>query len=290
MSNREVRSQAPSQAETLALYRTFRRPKVLGLGFLWLLGLYAVFLAPAPVKITNEKLENYSQKLTEAEGMTKALAKAEKRMMDAEFSLKKVSVWFWRWRPEHRAAVERRQPAVDAAKQDLQALRQRRDSILREAKGALGLWSEAGIEEGRDLLWSSFGRGKAIAQRQTFWDSIFQMLSSRDKDWFVILLQLLFTALINYTIGTLISLFSFAISLPSMLWTYSPSWPSAIAFFSVAVVAAASLIATYLVLLYAAGTAVVVTTASFVTRSQMERLGAQQQQTGRSIRYRTHHE
>jgi len=80
----------------------------------------------------------------------------------------------------------------------------------------------------------------------------------------VLLIQTILTALINYTIGTLVSVFSFTLSLPSLLYSFAPSWPSAIAFFSVAVVASLSLVATYLALLYAAGGAVVMTTVAFV--------------------------
>lgn len=42
-------------------YRPQRNPKVTGLLFLWLFGLFAVFLSPAPVKITPEKLARYDQ-------------------------------------------------------------------------------------------------------------------------------------------------------------------------------------------------------------------------------------
>ena len=42
-------------------YRPRRYPKVTGLLLLWLFGLFAVFLSPAPVKITSEKLARYDQ-------------------------------------------------------------------------------------------------------------------------------------------------------------------------------------------------------------------------------------
>ena len=42
-------------------YRPHRYPKVTGLLLLWLFGLFAVFLSPAPVKITPEKLARYDQ-------------------------------------------------------------------------------------------------------------------------------------------------------------------------------------------------------------------------------------
>lgn len=173
MDGRHV-ARSSSQPGALSLYAPIlRNKKAVSLGFLWLLGLYAVVLAPAPVKITEAKLAAFQAKLQEADGMMKGLAAAEKRLMDAEFRMKQVSVWFWRWRPEHRKRVEERMPAVEAAREKVTQLRRQRDGVLREAKQSLGLWSDAGIEEGRQLLWSSFSAGKVIAQRQTFWDTIF---------------------------------------------------------------------------------------------------------------------
>ena len=170
---RPASRQASDVLAALASFRPQRHPKATTFGLLWLLGLYALFVAPAPVKITEEKLQAYTAKLTEAEGMIKSLASSERRLMDAELYMQEVQVWFWRWRPEHRAEVERRRPAVDAARQRVATLRQERDGILRQAKGELGLWSEAGLEESRALLWNSFASGKVFAQRQTIWDGIF---------------------------------------------------------------------------------------------------------------------
>jgi hypothetical protein len=194
----------------------------------------------------------------------KDLSLAERELMDAQDALRDVSAWFWRFRPEHRENVLARRPAVQVAQKRVQTLQRERDLILRDAKSALGLWSEAGLEESRELLWQNFESGKVFARRQTLFDSIFTLFDSREKDWFFILIQILFTALVNYTIGTVISVFTFVFSLPSLLSSFAPSLPSALAFFSVSVLAACSLVATYLALLYLAGAAVVATTAHFV--------------------------
>ena len=41
-----------------------------------------------------------------------------------------------------------------------------------DAKAELGLWSDAGIGEGRKLFWNAFERGKVFGRRQTFWDAL----------------------------------------------------------------------------------------------------------------------
>ena len=263
-TRRDVVRTSRSYGALSALVRSIARPKLAAVSLLWLFGLFAVFIAPAPVKITPEKLEAYKLKVREAEGLIRQLARAERTLMDAEIQLDEVKVWFYWWRPEHRKLVEARRPAVKAAQQRVRALQKERDGILREGKKALGLWSDAGLEESRQLLWTSFDTGKVFAQRQTFWDSIFALFDSRDKDWFTLLVQLLFTAVINYTIGGVMAVITFVVSLPSFLSSFAPSWPSAIAFFMVAAVGATSLVATYIAALFAAGTAVAVTTASFV--------------------------
>lgn len=248
------------------------RSKVALIGLLWAFGLFAVFLAPAPVKITQEKLEVYQAKLNEAQDITRSLALAEQELMNAQLHLNEVAGWFWRWRPEVRKEVEARQPAVNAAQKKVHDLHREMSRMLRDAKRALGLWSDAGLEESRQLLWSSFQSGKVFAQRQTFWDSLFSIFDSRERPWFVLLLQLLVTAVINYTIGAVLSVLTFIISLPSLISTFQPSWPSALAFFSAASIAAVSLIVSYVAILFSAGTAVVVTTSSFLQSYDAQRL------------------
>jgi hypothetical protein len=249
----------------LASFRPHKHPKATTLTLLWVLGLYAVFFAPAPVALTPERVAAYQLRLKEADGLLRDVAAAERHLMEQEFRVREVQPWFWRLRPEARAAVAARRPAADAAREVAAAARGRRAAALRAAKAELGVWSEAGVEESRALLWSSFDSGKVFAQRQTFWDSIFTVLNSRDKDWLYLLLQLLFTAITNYTVGALVAVVVFAFSLPGLLASFAPSWPSALAFFAVSLVGAAAMVATYLAMLYAAGGAVVYTAASFAS-------------------------
>ena len=93
-----------SGALVTALFRA--RPRaVASVSFLWLFGLFAVFLAPAPVKITPEKLEAYKLKLNDVQSVVKALNAAERRLMDAQFAKDEFTVWFWRFRPEYKAGT-----------------------------------------------------------------------------------------------------------------------------------------------------------------------------------------
>ena len=149
-----------------------RRPRTAGLLVLWVIGLWAAFLA-RPVAITEAQTAAFNAKIKQAEGIMGELTAAERVLMDAELEVHRHKVWFWRFKPQARAAVEAVQPAADAARAAADAVRARRDELLRQAKASLGLWSEAGVEEGRTLFWESFASGKLFAQRQSLWDAAF---------------------------------------------------------------------------------------------------------------------
>eukprot|EP00889_Picochlorum_renovo_P008517 jgi/Picre1/35547/NNA_003008.t1 len=137
------------------------------------------------------------------------------------------------------------------------------------------------------MLWTSFDSGKVFAQRQTFWDSLFTILRARDRDWVSLLVNLLLTALVNYTVGGIMAVVTFIFSLPSSFRVMQQASRVA-SIFCCSSVAAVSLIAAYLALLYFSGAAVIYTTASFVNMQQ-RRLAYERQQR---VRYggRPHYE
>ena len=54
-------------SQVLGRWRLHKKPRTYIYGGLWLLGLYLIFLAPAPQKLTDEALDRYEAILTEAE-------------------------------------------------------------------------------------------------------------------------------------------------------------------------------------------------------------------------------
>lgn len=73
----------------------------------------------------------------------------------------------------------------------------------RAAKSKLGLFSEYGVAETRDLFWDKFAMGKEIASRQSKWDLIFLTIGSLRRDESIVqyVLRLFFNVLINITVG-----------------------------------------------------------------------------------------
>lgn len=54
--------------QAAASFRPQRHPRITGMFFIWLFGLFAIFLSPSPVKITPEKLARYDQLVLQASG------------------------------------------------------------------------------------------------------------------------------------------------------------------------------------------------------------------------------
>ena len=237
----------------------------------------AFSFAPAPVKLTREAVDAFHTSMKEVENVESKLMHAHALHEQAYLDQNQHKVWFWRFRPEHRKLVKEKQPAVDAAYATIRDLGRVRDRHMRNAKRNLGVWSDAGVEESRAMLWKSFESGKVFAQRQTFWDAFFTILNSRDRDWVSMLLDLLFRALTNFTIGSVMAVITFIFSLPSFLSGYGAGIFSGTVFFVVASVAGLSLIASYLSLIYASGAAVVYGAASLVDL-QRQRLAYEQQE------------
>jgi hypothetical protein len=57
--------------QSLRHLQLHKKPKTYIYGGLWLLGLFLIFLAPAPVRLTNEALDRYEALLMEAEAYSR---------------------------------------------------------------------------------------------------------------------------------------------------------------------------------------------------------------------------
>jgi len=63
------------------------------------------------------------------------------------------------------------------------ALKATEAAITKQAKSEVGIFSEYGVQETRDVFWSTFAGGKDFAKRQSMWDLLFAGLRMRkDED------------------------------------------------------------------------------------------------------------
>jgi len=68
-------------------------------------------------------------------------------------ALSVVQVWFWRFRSPWSGRVRELQRTEKAARAVVSQLHKVHAAKLSEAKAALGLWSEMGMDESRALFW-----------------------------------------------------------------------------------------------------------------------------------------
>ena len=98
-------------------------------------------------------------------------------MTSASHALAAEASWFWRFQGEEkREAVAKAKARERAARARLEKLYLRGDEMVREGKQALGLWSQAGVDESRRTFKRAFENGTIFARRPTLWVSFFVLL------------------------------------------------------------------------------------------------------------------
>lgn len=140
-------------------------------------------------------------------------------------------------------------------------LKKEEAQIVASAKSKLGLFSEYGVEEARDLFWRRFAQGKAFAKRQSMFDMLFYGIGAigRDESFINYMVRLVTSVLMNFTIGISMSAVTFIFTLWSIISTYNASIVVGLTFFSLASLAAISFVLTWIIGMYCvvAGTAFV---------------------------------
>merc|ERR1719152_469640 len=157
------------------------------------------------------------------------------------------------------------------------ALRER-DAITSEAKAAVGIRSQYGVDEVKDRFWKAYQSGKDFAKRMTFWDVMLGAGGrNRDEELLGTILRWLGQIMMNFTIGLVSALFSFMFSLVSMIWEYKTSYLSGILFFAVAMSAASAMVATFVGGMYATAAGGVYMLIQNAERARLEGRGGPRQ-------------
>ncbi|KAK9834999.1 hypothetical protein WJX81_003264 [Elliptochloris bilobata] len=149
----------------------------------------------------------------------------------AQAELDAERTWFWFLDAERRRAVKKKKEVERSARARVRELERRRERLLSDAKASLGLWSAAGVDEGRQLFWRSFEAGK----------------------------------------GLCVSVFAFLFQVPRLVAAYQANFINGALFFMMCAIASVSVVATFLVGLYAAGATAVYAAATLIAPNR--RLG-----------------
>ena len=116
--------------------------------------LYALFYASAPYTPTALEEQTYSE-LMQAAVFSEDARMAQQEFHSAQRHLDQVHVWGWRWRAPYDQLVPPRQRQLEEAGFRLRAALKERDALQSEAKAAVGLWSQYGVDEVRERFWQA---------------------------------------------------------------------------------------------------------------------------------------
>ena len=253
-SSRQKTSTAGALVRALGRWKPMKTPKTTGTLMLYCLGIYVAFYARAPVEITPTMQRRYDDALRRVdEEIGEALRRVSSSYYDAERELRAVTPFGWRFTatPSQRSRIEQAKKRQRDAARALRVEERKRDAAMREARSELGLWSELGVGDAKALFKRSYERGKVFATRSTFWDGLHLMLRGKsDESTISFLLRWAFIAVSNFTMGMLSAIFSYAFALPGLIFSFSTSIWSGVAFFLVALVSAVSVVASVLALFY----------------------------------------
>lgn len=144
--------------------------------------------------------------------------------------------------------------SLQHAQSELRSLQNDFAAVSSEAKQTVGLFSEYGVQEVRELFWAQFASGKDFAKRSSWYDLIFMGIGSmgRDESLMEFALRFLMNMLINFTMGLIGALIGFYWYLWGVISSYEPNFLVALSFFMLASTAATSMVVSYLVGLYSA--------------------------------------
>lgn len=146
-------------------------PKLYMAGVWWAFGLYALFLAKAPFTPSLEAEQFYSESIFSEQSAD--AQEAEQMYVAASRRLDAVHVFGWRWRPPYDQQVPLRKEELAHAQARYDAAVREHNALRSEAKAAVGIWSQYGVDEVRERFWKAYQSGKDFAKRMTFWDVMF---------------------------------------------------------------------------------------------------------------------
>jgi len=224
----------------------------------WLLGLFLLCFATG-LTVSPEQEASYSSIVSKID-QEKTL-KAERQLYLAEKAYAQSKGFF----SCDAFCMEKYNQMLEARKR-FDRITLINENQLSKAKSEVGVFSEYGVQEARDLFWGIFAKGRGFSQRSSWYDLLFMGIDSmgRDEQLLSFVIRWIFQLAMNFTIGMIGTLVAFVWYLWGMISSYQPNVIVAAFFFILATITAASMIVTFLVGVYfsAAGSAFVIAQAA----------------------------
>eukprot|EP00040_Diaphanoeca_grandis_P020088 m.106632 g.106632 ORF g.106632 m.106632 type:complete len:306 (+) comp27739_c0_seq1:132-1049(+) len=239
----------PGELIGIAASKLLKSPKALSFLSLWIFGLFCMLYATPPFTLTDEMREEFQEKL-EMSNTVPGYQDTFEDLMNVQDSLYRHKTWFWSFNAERSEIVYSLEAEAKALGQQFAALEAERTGLRRDAFQVVGLFSEYGVQEARQLFWDCLDKGKGFARRSTFYDMLFGLVMGRDENLGAFVVRVLLNFLINATMGLIGVVFAFIYYLYIMVFAYKASFLGGLAFFLVAGVAGLSMALLYMFLLY----------------------------------------
>ena len=159
--------------------------------------------------------------------------------------------WFWTCNTSQCISNK---AIMDEDLREFSKLKNIERELMRDAKQSVGLMSEHGISDTRNLFWQKFDNGKAYASRATKWDILFAGISAigRDEKIGSFLMRIAMNFLVNITMGIIGAVIAFWWSLWSLIQEYRAGIVTGLFYFCGAGLAAGSFAVLWIVGIYSA--------------------------------------
>jgi len=159
---------------------------------------------------------------------------AQRAAAQAQAGYSQSQGWFW----SCDAFCQSMKRTYEAKAAEVSRLQAAYDAQMRAAKGELGVFSAYGVAEARELFRSLYGWGKGMAGRMSFYDLLFSgFRMSRDDTFVEWAARLMMQVLSNIFISGCAVVVSFATGVTSVIYSFAPSWPEAVAFWVLSMLA-----------------------------------------------------
>lgn len=225
------------------------------MGF-WALGLLFAFFING-LEVTPDQLQQYSAAMDKIP--SKQLYESGERYSNSLRLYENSRGWFWTCNSDFCKANKIQ---LDADLKEFSIYKEQERDAMRDAKQSVGLFSEFGVADTREMFWKKFNSGKSFAKRQTTWDAMFIGISAigRDEKITSFLLRIVTSFLMNITLGLFGAVVAFWWSLWSLITEYRAGLLTGLLYFGGAALAALSFALMWLFGIYAAtaGTVLVV--------------------------------
>lgn len=245
----EVRLPSVSELVVTGAKKVAASPKALSFVGIWIFGLFCMLYASAPVTITDEMREDFESKLAESNSVA-GFDEALEDLYTVQEQLYHEKTWFWSFNSAKASRVYELQGQAAKAEQRFAKLNQKREELRRDAFNIVGLFSEMGVQEARQLFWDCLEKGKGFARRSTFYDMFFSVVMHRDEEMASFVVRVILNFVINATMGMIGVVLAFIYYLYAMVIAYKASFFSGLAFFLLAGIAGLSMAALYMFVLY----------------------------------------